>query len=90
MYMGCHGAAATLYKQPSLQLYFTFQLLPCLIFAGGWAGGEAALLQLREQLQREKSAKKTANQASSSSSSKVEMPAPKGGLAPIYLGYGKE
>jgi hypothetical protein len=47
-------------------------------------------LQLREQLQREKSAKKTANQAVSSSSSKVEMPAPKGGLAPIYLGYGKE
>jgi hypothetical protein len=46
-------------------------------------------LQLREQLQREKSAKKAANQAISSSS-KVEMPAPKGGLAPIYLGYGKE
>lgn len=59
---------------------------------GGWAGGEAALLQLREQLQREKSAKKAVNAAISSSSSgaKVEPPAPKGGLQPIYVGYGKE
>lgn len=57
---------------------------------GGWAGGEAALLQLREQLQREKSAKKAVNAAISSSSSKVQPPAPKGGLQPIYVGYGKE
>lgn len=49
--------------------------------------------QLREQLQREKAAKKAGSQAvssSSSSSAKVEMPAPKGGLKPIYVGYSKE
>jgi hypothetical protein len=63
----------------------------CVCPAGGWAGGEAALLQLREQLQREKAAKKAVNSAvSSSSSAKVQPPPPKDGKAPIYIGYSKE
>lgn len=58
---------------------------------GGWAGGEAGLWQLREQVQREKAAKKAGGAASSSNSDgKVQPPAPKGGLQPIYVGYSKE
>lgn len=62
---------------------------------GGWAGGEAGLWQMREQLQREKAAKKAANAAisdsrSSGSRSRPQSPAPKDGLEPIYVGYGKE
>lgn len=59
---------------------------------GGWAGGEAGLWQLREQVLREKAAQKAAAQkpAAATSSSKPQVPAPKDGLAPIYVGYGKE
>jgi len=66
---------------------------PFLGATGGWAGGEAGLWQLREQVQREKAAKKAANAAisgASSSKAKVQPPAPKGDKAPIYVGYGKD
>lgn len=57
---------------------------------GGWAGGEAGLWQLREQVEREKAAKKAATQKSAASSSRPQMPPAKDGLAPIYVGYSKE
>jgi hypothetical protein len=62
---------------------------------GGWAGGEAGLWQLREQvLQEKQQAKKAssapASQTTSTSSKPVQPPAAKDGLAPIYVGYGKE
>eukprot|EP00775_Hariotina_reticulata_P004770 gene4770-5020_t len=62
---------------------------------GGWAGGEAGLWQLREQvLQEKQQAKKPASsaagEATSTSSKAVQPQASKDGLAAIYVGYGKD
>eukprot|EP00879_Flechtneria_rotunda_P010724 GHRR01011206.1.p1 GENE.GHRR01011206.1~~GHRR01011206.1.p1 ORF type:complete len:246 (+),score=79.20 GHRR01011206.1:2-739(+) len=60
--------------------------------SGGWAGGEAGLWQLREQVVREKAAKKAAVAKSGqpAGSAPLKPPAPKGGLQPIYVGYSKD
>jgi len=64
---------------------------PLIGATGGWAGGEAGLWQLREQLQREKAAKKATTSQTVSSSSKVQPPTPKGDKQqPVYVGYGKD
>ena len=48
--------------------------------------------QLREQVLREKEAKKSGSQkvTAAASSSRSQLPAAKDGLAPIYVGFGKE
>jgi hypothetical protein len=60
---------------------------PCDPHAGGWAGGEAGLWKLREQVLAEKAAKKAP--APPAAPSKPAVPKPQGGKAPIYLGYSK-
>lgn len=67
-------------------------LLPHPAAPGGWAGGEAGLWQLREQVLKEMDGKNkgSSSAASSSSSKATQPPRPKDGLAPIYVGYGKE
>ncbi|KAF8067268.1 hypothetical protein HT031_002315 [Scenedesmus sp. PABB004] len=64
---------------------------------GGWAGGEAGLWQLREQVLREKAAAKGAKggaapaaAAAPAPARPASPPAAKDGKAPIYLGYGKD
>jgi hypothetical protein len=74
-----------------MYMLLTFAPPPLPHTSGGWAGGEASLWQLREQLEREKAAKKAGGSSSSGSSKAApQVPAAKDGLAPIYLGYGKE
>jgi len=55
------------------------------ITTGGWAGGEAGLWKLREQVLAEKGQKKEAAVPAGA----VAVPRPDGGKAPIYLGFGK-
>jgi hypothetical protein len=62
---------------------------------GGWAGGEAGLWQLREQVMREKAAAKSATKAAAAAATAAAAraaspPAPKDGKQPIYVGYAKE
>ncbi|GBF88173.1 hypothetical protein Rsub_00885 [Raphidocelis subcapitata] len=54
---------------------------------GGWAGGEAGLWKLREEVLAQKTAKKTA--ASDAAAGKPAVPPPEGDKAPIYIGHAK-
>lgn len=64
---------------------------PFLGATGGWAGGEAGLWQLREQVLREKAAvKAAAAQPATPVSRPASPPAPKDGKKPIYVGYSKD
>jgi hypothetical protein len=69
-------------------------LYALLVTAGGWAGGEAGLWQLREQVMREKAAAKSgakpAEPAAAAAARPATPPAPKDGKQPIYVGYAKE
>ncbi|PNW84918.1 hypothetical protein CHLRE_03g164000v5 [Chlamydomonas reinhardtii] len=56
---------------------------------GGWAGGEAGLWQLREQVIKEKDSKKPAAPAPSSPLP-VKVPKAPAGKAPVYIGFVKE
>ncbi|KAG2455160.1 hypothetical protein HYH02_000977 [Chlamydomonas schloesseri] len=56
---------------------------------GGWAGGEAGLWQLREQVTKEKESKKPAGPAPSSPLP-VKIPKAPAGKAPVYIGFVKE
>jgi hypothetical protein len=57
---------------------------------GGWAGGEAALWKLREEVQAQKAASKAGGAPPAPPApSKPSVPKPQGGKAPIYLGYSK-
>ncbi|GBF96556.1 hypothetical protein Rsub_09139 [Raphidocelis subcapitata] len=57
---------------------------------GGWAGGEAALWKLREELAAQKAASRgAAPPPPPAAPSKPSIPKPQGGKAPIYLGYSK-
>lgn len=50
---------------------------------GGWAGGEAALWQLREEIEEDLSVKSDAGPK------EYPKPAPKPGAVPQYIGFGK-
>lgn len=67
---------------------------PLLGATGGWAGGEAGLWQLREQVMREQAAAKTGAKAAAApapaAARPASPPAPKDGKAPIYVGYAKD
>ncbi len=58
---------------------------------GGWAGGEAGLWKLREEvLAQKKQQKAAAAPAAPAPPAKPEVPKPQDGKEPIYLGYGKK
>ncbi|KAI8466555.1 MAG: hypothetical protein J3K34DRAFT_433278 [Monoraphidium minutum] len=57
---------------------------------GGWAGGEAALWKLRDEVVAQKQQQKKGGAAPApAAAGKPAVPKPEGGKAPIYLGYSK-
>lgn len=56
---------------------------------GGWAGGEAGLWKLREEVLAQKQAKKAGASAPAAAPGKPSVPKPEEGKAPIYIGYSK-
>eukprot|EP00877_Chromochloris_zofingiensis_P014840 jgi/Chrzof1/960/Cz01g34360.t1 len=57
---------------------------------GGWAGGEAALWQLREAVLAEKQATQTATTKQATATQRASVPKPSAGTDAIYLGFGKD
>lgn len=70
--------------------YLTLAVVLHLSFEGGWAGGEAALWQLREAVLAEKQATQTATTKQATATQRASVPKPSAGTDAIYLGFGKE